>query len=146
MTATIDVLAFICKYMSVIALAHYFISRSGELIKKKESVTLRSLFRVEIVGVCFMLALIIGSKFEIYMKASQYDENSDPYKDIVNHHFHKWEGILDEIFWLLANILQMCIGIKISRAVLNSNLALMLLEKDSFYRQGTIALNICQMR
>ena len=36
-TTIIDVLTFIFKYVAVIALAHYFISRSGDLIKKKES-------------------------------------------------------------------------------------------------------------
>lgn len=131
---SIDLLQFTSKYLAIIALSHYFISRSVDFIKKEEKIVVKHLFKAEIVGTCLILLSLIASRLIIYTKANKYPRGSDEYMDIVFHHCKEWITIFQFFFWWLSNILLMFIGIKIGRAILNSNLQMMLLEKDSFYR------------
>ena len=67
---SIDLLEFSFKYLAIIALSHYFISRSVDFIKKEEKVVVRHLFKAEIVGVCLILLSLIASRVYIYTKAN----------------------------------------------------------------------------
>ena len=70
---SIDLLEFSFKYTAIIALSHYFISRSGDIVAKKEKQKLKTLFKVEIIGASFILFSILVLEIYTYIDAS--DEN-----------------------------------------------------------------------
>ena len=62
----IDLLEFTFKYLAIIALSHYFISRSVDFIKKEEKIVVKHLFKAEIIGTCLILLSLIASRIYIY--------------------------------------------------------------------------------
>lgn len=67
---SIDLLEFTFKYLAIIALSHYFISRSVDFIKKEEKVVVKHLFKAEIIGVCLILLSLIAARVYIYTQAN----------------------------------------------------------------------------
>lgn len=92
-----------------------------------------------------MLFIILALEIYTYIDSLDEDEKKEGEK-ILFHLCHDWETLICNSFWWLSNVLLMFIGWRISRAILNSNLHLMTLEQDSFYAQGTIVVEVCQMR
>ena len=74
----IDLLEFSFKYMAIIALSHFFISRSGEIVVKGDIKKVRNLFKAEVIGASIMLLSILVTKIYIYIDAEKYkDKGSD---------------------------------------------------------------------
>ena len=65
----IDLLEFSFKYMAIIALSHFFISRSGEIVAKGDIKKVKDLFRAEVVGASMMLLSILVTKLYVYIDA-----------------------------------------------------------------------------
>ena len=98
------------------------------------------------VAVFVILLIIIGTKVWDYMRVRNVDPNTDPFKDVMTHFCHTPSVILEDVCWLVTNILVLCLGIKISKAVENANHGLMLLERDSFYQKGSADTSVIKIR
>ena len=97
------------------------------------------------IGASFILFSILVLEIYTYIDASDENEKSEM-EAILFHLCHDWETLISYSFWWLSNVLLLFIGMRISRAILNQNLHHMTLEQDSFYAQGTIVVEVCQMR
>ena len=74
----IDLLEFSFKYMAIIALSHFFISRSGDIVAKGDIKKVKNLFRAEVIGASFMLFSILVTKIYIFIDAEKFmDKSSD---------------------------------------------------------------------
>ena len=98
---------------------------------------MKNLFKVELALVILILMIIMGAKIYDYIDVRNQDPTSDPFRDAMTHFCHKISKVFEVVFWMLTNVLVLFIGVRISRAILNANLGLMMLERDSFYRKGT---------
>ena len=124
---SIDLLEFSFKYTAIIALSHFFISRSGDIVAKKERQKLKTLFKIEMIGASFILFSILVLEIYTYIDASDESEKSEM-EAILFHLCHDWETLISYSFWWLSNVLLLFIGMRISRAILNQNLHYMTLE------------------
>ena len=93
-----------------------------------------------------ILLFIIGTKIYDYIEVRHLDPHSDPFKDVLTHFCHTSSVILEDVCWLVTNILVLSLGIRINKAVENANHGLMLLEKDSFYRKGSANTTVIEIR
>ena len=75
--ASIDLLEFSFKYTAIIALSHFFISRSGDIVAKKEKQKLKTLFKAEIIGAFFILLCIFALEIYTYVDASDENEKTE---------------------------------------------------------------------
>lgn len=98
------------------------------------------------VAVFAILLFIIGTKIFDYMEVRNLDPHTDPFTDVMTHFCHTPSVIVEDVCWLVTNILVLCLGIKINKAVVNANHGLMLLEKDSFYRKGSSNTTVIEIR
>ena len=98
------------------------------------------------VAVFAILLVIMGTKIFDYLKVIHLDPNTDPFKDVMTHFCHTPSVIVEDVCWLVTNILVLSLGIRINKAVENANHGLMLLEKDSFYRKGSANTTVIEIR
>ena len=71
---SIDLLEFSFKYTAIIALSHFFISRSGDIVAKKDRQKVKTLFKAEIIGAFLILLCILALKIYTYVDAMDEDE------------------------------------------------------------------------
>ena len=91
----IDLLEFAFKYMAIIALSHFFISWSGDIVVKGDKKKVKNLFRAEVIGASIMLLSILVTKIYIYVEAETImDKSSDQYLDDIFHTCHDWSTII----------------------------------------------------
>ena len=139
-------LEFTFKYSAIIGFSHYFISRSGDLVNKKEKKRFESWWKVTMIAVAVILLVIVITEVIQFIKIDKLPHDSDEYLDDAFHDCHRIVTVLIDFFWLSSNIMLLCLGLRIRNASLNCNLHLINLEKDSFHRKGEQTKKLIRVR
>ena len=135
-TTIIRVLEFTFKYSAIIGISHYFISRSGDLVNKKEKKRFVIWWKVAFSAAAVILIVILTTEIIQFISISKLSPHSDEYLDSAYHDCHRKVTIAIDFFWLASNLLLLGLGLRIRSASLNCNLRLISLENDSFHRKG----------
>ena len=120
-TTILDLLEFAFKYAAIIALSKFYISRSGEIMKKCEKMKVRRRLKCAIILAFLLLLLITIFKAEIYLKIYGEDETTDEYIDSAFHKCHHKSQIASHAFWTISNYVLLAFGYKIKSVVVINN-------------------------
>ena len=120
-TTILNLLEFAFKYASIIALSKFYISRSGEIMKRCEKKKVQRRLKCAVILAFLLLLLITIFKAEIYLQIYGGDPTTDEYIDYAFHKCHHKSQIVSHAFWMISNYVLLALGYKIKNLVVNHN-------------------------
>lgn len=120
-TTILNLLEFAFKYAAIIALSKFYISRSGEIMKRCEKMKIRRRLKCAVILAFLLLLLITIFKAEVYLKIYDDDPTTDKYIDDAFHKCHHKAQIASHAFWMISNYVLLAFGYKIKNIVVTHN-------------------------
>ena len=112
-------LQFIFKYSAIISLSKFYISRSGDMMKKCEKKKIQRRLTTAIVIAFTILATIIGFMMYrfIQIQIDNIKHNTDAYLDLAFHKCHFKTTVISHAFWMASNLVLLGLGYKLKSIV-----------------------------